>query len=298
MALVDIPRLLVSGLEMKAKWLLYTRAVPSMRKRRIVRSHYHKAGILLKSSEAKIRMVELKKEYASRQEFVAEAEAVKTSGGLLLSSPAEVAHRASVKVVLMVADKKVAEAQAEAVYVAPAGTGYQVGVELKGEWLKMLEEAIARIPKEKEGGATPWGKDSESLFHAVSKMDTPAKIQLALKGGREERRLLMKDSHYMVHPFILKNPKITSEEVAQFSRMAGLTGEMIKTISETSEWMSNPAVRSAIVKNPKTPANIVQKHIGGLTDQDLLQMSKSENVRDAVVKMARRVLAGRGRSVR
>jgi seryl-tRNA(Sec) selenium transferase len=73
---------------------------------------------------------------------------------------------------------------------------------------------------------------------------------------------------------------------------------MIHTIAGNSEWMSNSSVRTAIVKNPKTPMNIVQKHIGGLSEYDLIQLAKSEHVKDGVSKFAKRTLASRGKSIK
>jgi hypothetical protein len=254
-------------------------------------SDYHNWPSLLKSGFLK----KIPKDYGTPEEFLTDCENALKTGGWMLVSKENVDSRQMVEVKLSIATKEIGQFQAEAVYVAPTEGGFTVGLELKGEWQKALKEVKTKLPK---AGDEKWGSDSESLYHAVMKMQTHEKIQLAIKGNREERRVLMKDNHYMVHAYVLKNPRITTEEVSHFARMPSITSEMLKTITDNTEWMNNSTVKLAIVKNPKTPANIVQKYIGNLGDNDLMQMAKSGNVKDAVAKMAVKVLASRGKVVR
>ncbi|HLG18288.1 MAG TPA: hypothetical protein VI895_00555 [Bdellovibrionota bacterium] len=247
-------------------------------------------------------MLAFRKVYSSASEFQADFETNLKNGGLLVESEETIETRKPAKITLTVGTQTVGELEGETVYAAPMEKGFRVGLELKGDWLNLLaaikEKLVAPPSDEKNERDERWGKDSESLFHAIEKMTTPEKIQLAIKGGRAERRILLKDTHYMVHSYVLKNPRLTTDEVAQISRMSNITGEMILAITNNGDWMQNSTIRLAIVKNPKTPANIVQKHIGQLRDSDLMQMAKSEHVRDNVSKAARRVLAGRGKVVR
>jgi len=108
----------------------------------------------------------------------------------------------------------------------------------------------------------------------------------------------LKDTHYQIHTFVLKNPKITSDEVAHIARMATVTGDMIKAIVQNNEWMSNAAVRLAIVKNPKTPLPIVEKHLPKVNELDLMQIAKSDGVRESVSRLAMKILQSRGKTVR
>jgi len=214
---------------------------------------------------------------------------------LEVSEAVDVRHPAEIS--FAIEGREVAKLEGETVYAAPAGDKFNVGVELRGEWARSLESLLVRFQANPEEKGV-WGKDAESIQHAIKEMPMPEKIQLAIKGGAAERRILMKDTHYAMHPYVLKNPRITQDEVAQFARMGTLTADMIGTISNTSEWMKNPAIRLAIIKNPKTPLPVVNKHIAKLGDGDLMALAKSENVRDGVSKAARRVLGTRGKTIR
>jgi hypothetical protein len=240
----------------------------------------------------------LQKDYETGQEFLADYETTLKLGGLMLETPESVEVRQPLKVIVRVEARDIAELEAEAVYTAPTERGHQVGLEFKGNWAETLEKAHGAMSSGDGERAQRWGKDSGSVYHQVQNMTPHEKIQLALRGGREERRVLMKDSQYSVHAYVLKNPKITTEEVAKIAQITSLTSEMIKTITMNHEWMQNRNIRLAIVKNPKTPATIVQKHIGRLSDNELLQIAKSENVRKHISAMARRMLSSRGKRIR
>lgn len=240
-------------------------------------------------------MPSLYKIYETHDAFLEDFEKNLRNGGLMLESEEKVDPRSLVEVVLRIGIKEVASVVGEAVYVAPRGDGWQVGVELRNNWREILEALKDPPQVEKED---QWGSDSESLQHLIRDMETHEKINLAIKGGRAERRILMKDAHYMVHPYLLKNPRLTYDEVAQIAKRPNLTAEMVLTISGNREWMQNQTVRLSIIKNPKTPATVVQKHVGALRDNDLMQLAKSENVKQNVSQAARRVLAARGKIIK
>ncbi len=242
-------------------------------------------------------MRKLFKKYVSREDFVDDYEATLKNGGLMLEVHENIPPRDPVEIDLQVETKNLGTLPGEAVFVPDGEPPYQVGIELRGEWKDLLEEWVEKL-SDSDTKRKKWGTDSESLQHVVKDMETHEKVQLAIKGNKAERQILMKDQHYMVHQYVLKNPRITPDEIAQFARKPSLSGEMVQTIVGNREWMQNMTVKLAMIKNPKTPANIVQKHIGSLRDNDLMKLAKSENVRDAVSKAAIRVLASRGKVVR
>lgn len=242
--------------------------------------------------------MKLKKEYGDALAFLEDCQHIFKMKGMLLEHSEEVQVRKPAEVELYIGAKCVARLNVETVYVSAKDGKFQVGVELQEDWEKVLSEAQAQIESGKSGKAKQWGKDSESLYHAIAQMNTHEKIQLALRGGRQERKLLLKDTHHAVHPYVLKNPRITPEEVTQVIRMTTITGDMMHTISSNTEWMQNRGIRFAMIKSPKAPLNIIQKYITRLNDQELLQIAKSEHVRENVSKLAKRALASRGKPIR
>lgn len=239
-------------------------------------------------------MTELRREYETKEALLADLEQAKASGGLLVPTKEAVEARTVVKIMLALGKKVLCELSGETVYGGPAGEGFQCGVELKGDWKADLEKAAKEIAASDED-VNRWGKDSESLQHMIKDMAMNERIQLAIRGGREERRILMKDTYYAVHNYILKNPRITQDEVAHFAKMPSISAEMINTIASNSEWLGHAGVRLALVKNPKTPMPIAQKLMPQLQDGDLYKLAKSEHTKETIARLARKFLAQRGR---
>lgn len=233
------------------------------------------------------------KDYGSMEAFREERDSVFSSGGGMLAFSQEAFDpREQVQVDLMLHNQQIASLSAEVVYVSPKDSGWDIGLELKEAWQKQLEAVHVE-----ETSDQAWGKDSESVFHRIQAMSLHEKIQAAVKGGKEERRILMKAAHHQVHGYLLKNPRISSEEIAEMSRSPGITTEMLMDISNNLEWMKNATIKMSVLKNPKTPQTVVKKHIQFLSETDLYLLARSDHVRESVSRMAKSVLASRGKRV-
>ena len=236
----------------------------------------------------------LTKDYADREAFEADHAQSLSQGGVLVESDEVPQSREKVEVVLTLAKKHPVRIEAVVVYCAP-GRPNSVGLEFVGDWKKALVTLEQAGAGDEKGEI--WGKDSESVFHRISKMTVTEKVQLAVRAGREERRILMKDAHHQAHVYLLKNPKITSDEVAQMCKSHNITPEMLIDISHNLDWMRNGTIRMSVIKNPKTPSTVVKKHVQTLNDHELYQLARSDSVRESVSRMARSVLAQKGKRV-
>lgn len=233
------------------------------------------------------------KDYESLEAFQEELEEILSSGGVmtLVSAPPE--NRQKVLLSFQSTGRDIVSVDAEVVYVhQDSPLKWLVGVELKGDWKTKLGSLELETTPEKI-----WGKDSESLFHKIQSMTLNEKVQLAVRCGREERRILMKAAHQQTHIYLLKNPKITTDEIAQMCRSPSINSEMLIDISNNQDWMKHTSVKMSVMKNPKTPLNIVKKHIQSLGDADLYQLARSDHVREAVSRQAKSTLAMRGKRI-
>lgn len=239
----------------------------------------------------------LTKDYADREAFAAERAAGLDQGGLLVQDAVAPELRGKVRVVLTVGGRHPTTLEATVVYVSPPPAPFSIGLELAGDWKRGLADLADRAPEEpgKEGAA--WGRDAESVHHRIGQMSTVEKVQLAVRAGREERRILMKDAHHQAHVYLLKNPKITTDEVAQMCKSHNITPDMLIDVSQNLEWMRNATIRLSVIKNPKTPSTVVKKHIQTLNDNDLYALARSDSVRESVSRMARNVLAQKGKKI-
>ena len=140
---------------------------------------------------------------------------------------------------------------------------------------------------EPEQAAPPLAR---SLYAQIILMSIGEKIKLALRGNRDARAILIRDSQKLIRRFVLQNPRVSDTEVIAVARNRSADEELLRMIIDRREWMRNYQVRLAVASNPKTPLVLALKQLATLTDGDLRLLSKSKNVSATVASQARRIL--------
>ncbi|HUI25344.1 MAG TPA: hypothetical protein VL403_04600 [Candidatus Kryptonia bacterium] len=134
---------------------------------------------------------------------------------------------------------------------------------------------------------------NKSLYNTIMQMAVGQKIKLALKGNRDARNILIRDSNRLIPRFVLQNPRITEDEIAAMSRNRNIDTDLLRIIGDHKEWSRLQPVRSALVNNPKTPVTIALRFVGSLPDRELRLLAKSKNVQSAVAGKAKRLVMQR-----
>jgi hypothetical protein len=151
-----------------------------------------------------------------------------------------------------------------------------------------LEQAAAEIE--------PDPVKRESLMQRVAHMNVVQRLTLALKGGRSERMLLIRDPNKLVQRCVLQSPRLTDSEVEAFSAMSNLTAEILRSISMTRVFMKNYSVVRNLVNNPKTPLDTSLHLFPRLTATDLMKLTANKNIpdtlRSSALKLHRKRKAG------
>jgi hypothetical protein len=147
-------------------------------------------------------------------------------------------------------------------------------------------------PEEKPGAPPP--PPPESLWARVGAMDMAEKIKLALRGNKDARTILVRDTNRVIRRLVLQNPRMTDQEALALARNRNVDDELLRIIAVRRDWMRNYQVRHALATNPKTPVTIALKQLSSLGDRDLRQLAKSRNVPDAVSAQARRMVLSHG----
>ncbi len=132
-----------------------------------------------------------------------------------------------------------------------------------------------------------------SLTTKIQSLSISARIQLALRGGREIRGILARDSNKEVMLSVLENGKITESEIEMIARNRQVMEEALRRISRNKEWMKKYAIVFALVTNPKTPPGISVTHVMDLKTKDLVILEKNKNVCEAVRSATKRLLSVR-----
>ena len=149
---------------------------------------------------------------------------------------------------------------------------------------ELTEEAAEEQPAEAR---------EQTLYTRILAMPMGERIKLALRGNKDARTILLRDTNKLVRRFVLLNVRITDGEVIAVARNRNVDEEMLRIITQRREWMRNYQVRLAIATNPKTPLPLALRQVAGLAERDLRQLAKSKNVPEAVAAHARRLLFAR-----
>jgi hypothetical protein len=132
----------------------------------------------------------------------------------------------------------------------------------------------------------------ETLMQQVGRMNVVQRLTLALKGGKTERQLLIRDPNKLVQRSVLQSPRLTPSEVEGFSAMTNLSTEVLRGISMTRAFMKNYVVVKNLVSNPKTPLDVSLHLFPRLTSTDLLKLTANKNIpetlRSSAVKLHRK----------
>ncbi len=142
-------------------------------------------------------------------------------------------------------------------------------------------------------GDVPDKKERMSLYQQVSKMKVIERMQLAIKGGRDARGLLIRDPNKMVQRAVLQSPKLTDQEVEQFAGATSLNEEVLRIIAGKKQFMKNYTVMRNLTFNPKAPLDLTLGLMNHLLLPDLKGLAKSKNVPETLRNTAAKLLRQR-----
>jgi hypothetical protein len=132
-----------------------------------------------------------------------------------------------------------------------------------------------------------------SVNQKLATMSFPDRIKAAAKGSREMRSILIRDPNKLICATVLSSPKVTTQEIEGFSRMANVAEEVLRIIGSNRAWTKNYGVAVGLTKNPKTPLTMSLHMMARLNDKDLVKLSMDRNVPEQLRIAARRkVMAG------
>jgi hypothetical protein len=118
------------------------------------------------------------------------------------------------------------------------------------------------------------------------------KMRLAQHGGRDERAAAMRDINRNLHTLVLRNPRITVEEIVVIARNAQIHTDLLRMIADRSEWVGRSTVAEALVRNPRTPNDIGMRCLAHCSAEAVKQMAKGIGAPPHIVQAARKRVIG------
>ena len=130
----------------------------------------------------------------------------------------------------------------------------------------------------------------QNVYAQILRMTMAEKIKVALRGNRDARMILIRNTNKLLRRFVLLNPRIGEDEVIAVTRNKSADDELLRMITERREWMRNYQVRLGLATNPKSRLPVALRQVGTLDERDLRLIAKSKNVPAAIAAQARRLL--------
>jgi hypothetical protein len=161
------------------------------------------------------------------------------------------------------------EAPAEPV-AAPAGTAGAAGAKSAGR-------AAAHAPAPAK---------RENTMQKINGLDVKGRIQLALKGNKEERSILIRDGTKVVALAVLEAPKLSDGEVEKFALQKNVLEAVLRQVPLKRRFMKNYVVVRNLVSNPRTPLDLGLGLMKHLLAVDLKNISANKEVSETVRKLA------------
>ena len=149
--------------------------------------------------------------------------------------------------------------------------------------------AAAAARKAITGGKKPYlnpeGRRDNTL-QKIAKMDIKGRIQLAMKGSKEERSILVRDGTKIVALAVLESPKITDGEVENFAGQKNVLEAVLRGISMKRRFAKNYTVLRNLIFNPRTPLDTSLGLLKNLLLHDLKNLAGNKEVSETIRKLA------------
>jgi hypothetical protein len=124
----------------------------------------------------------------------------------------------------------------------------------------------------------------------LSSLPVLQRMKLAMKGTREQRATLVRDTNKLVSAAVLSSPKLTESEVEAFTKMGNVSEDTLRTIGMNRAWVKNYAIAAGLCRHPKTPPAISMHLIHRLNERDLKMLTVDRNVPEVLRATARKIL--------
>jgi hypothetical protein len=162
--------------------------------------------------------------------------------------------------------------------------------EMAGSEEKAAAESAGSAPaaaksKAVAGANVPPAK-RDNAVQKINRLDVKGRIQLAMKGNKEERSILVRDGTKVVALAVLDAPKISDGEVEKFALQKNVLEAVLRQIPLKRRFMKNYIVVRNLVSNPRTPLDLGLGLMKHLQMQDLKNISANKEVSETVRKLA------------
>ncbi|MCL2012057.1 MAG: hypothetical protein FWG75_04635 [Cystobacterineae bacterium] len=153
-------------------------------------------------------------------------------------------------------------------------------VQLVKEFSNIMDEKAAPLEEGKR----------LTLSQKISRMSIAEKIKLAMRGNKEVRSLLLRDTNRLVAIAAVQSPRITEAEILSIAQNKSASDQVLQVIFQNREWTKLYPIRLALTKNAKVPQAVSMRLLSTLRESEIKALAKDKNVPHAVQAMAKKLM--------
>jgi hypothetical protein len=135
-----------------------------------------------------------------------------------------------------------------------------------------------------------------TIWERLQTMSVAEKVQLAFKGNKTIRMILVRERNKLVCGSVMRNPRMTENEVEQIASMKNVEEEVLRLLGMRRDWTSKYNIAVQLVRNPKAPVGVVLPLINRLTLRDLKGLKDDKGVSEAVRVNAKKMYQAKQKS--
>ena len=136
--------------------------------------------------------------------------------------------------------------------------------------------------------AEPDAADPE--HKTLSSLSVLERMKLAMKGTREQRAVLVRDSNKLVSAAVLSSPKVNEAEIEAFTKMGNVSEDVMRIIGQNRAWTKNYGIILGLCRHPKTPPAIAMSFVQRLNERDLKALTTDRNAKEGLRLLAKKML--------
>jgi hypothetical protein len=168
----------------------------------------------------------------------------------------------------------------------------------------MLTEVVDRVVSWQDGihvprkfveqpgsAIAPGSEPLQALWRQIDQMTVAQRVKLALRGNRNARMILRRDSNKLVRSLVLQNPRISEDEIIIIAADRHSDKAVLQAIADNADWAKIYAVRRALVENALTPIVASLRLLTSLAYQHLQALAKNKGIPGVIAFQARRLAA-------
>ena len=127
-----------------------------------------------------------------------------------------------------------------------------------------------------------------AIWNRIQFMTIAEKVQLAFRGDRTVRLLLVRDRNKLICSAVMRNPRMSEQEAEAIAGMRNVDEEVLRLLGTRRDFMAKYNIMLNLIRNPKAPIGVVLPFINRLTLRDLKGLKDDKGVQQVIREMARK----------